>query len=413
LTESCVSLRALTPPRKCTQADIEFDSHVKATMPKKAPINASMQRLSWRRKVEDIGNRMKQKIEIMSGFKDELQQMRKMIDFFLYYDKKASGYLTFESLSTAMKQLNFLGCQRELEAFFNFYDDDCSGSVNYSDMCKELYGKSVDGRPFFEFLSIGTMEQVRTNIASVGGASGHYEFSRLLKSRAGSSSKVTRSVFMDVLAQYGAVGQIKNADLVLVCNAFDPKHENTIDVSQFLNSLIRGTMALERKLIVKQTFFRFQSAQDMGYISISELVSHFDSAYHPEVVAGIISHEEATTQFRRSFSQGGESEGYATLAEYLDYFKGVSLAITDDHAFDMFMRNSIVFDERVLSAGLDLSMSASYSSPTLRRVLVTHTDGKQEVVELLDEMGMGRFDVSTAKDRAREQGVYDIQDLKL
>jgi hypothetical protein len=190
-------------------------------------------------------------------------------------------------------------------------------------------------------------------------------------------------------------------------------HANTIDVSMFLNTLIRGTMELERKLVVKQTFFRFQSAQDMGYISISELVSHFDPTYHPEVVAGIISGEEAATQFRRSFSQGGESEGYATLAEYLDFFKGVSLAITDDHAFDMFCRNAIMFDVRVVGAGLDQSMSTSFSSPTLRRVLVTHTNGKQEVVELLDEMGMGRFDVSTAKDRAREQGVYDIQDLKL
>ena len=167
-------------------------------------------------------------------------------------------------------------------------------------------------------------------------------------------------------------------------------------------------MSYERKLIVRETFHRFKGAADMGYVSVGELVSHFQPAYHPEVIAGIISPEAASDQFRYSFSQGQESEGYATLAEYLDYFKGISLAITDDHAFDMLMRNVIMFGEPSMDSSLSLS-----SSPTLRRLLVTHSDGKQEVVDLVDEMGSGRFDISTAKDRAREQGVYDIATIQL
>ena len=150
----------------------------------------------------------------------------------------------------------------------------------------------------------------------------------------------------------------------------------------------------------------------MGYVSVGELVSHMIPSYHPEVIAGLLSEDYARDQFRLSFSQGEESEGYATFAEYLDYFKGVSLGIGDDHAFDMFMRNVILFAEDATSGAMDQSMALS-SSPTLRRLLVTHSDGKQEVVELVDEMGVGRFDVATAKDKVREQGCFDVKSIKI
>ncbi len=384
-------------------------------MPKKTPtITASAQRLVWQRKVDDIAQRMRQKIEIMSQFRDLGGQLKKMQEFFLFFDKSGSGYLNYEQVTVAMKKLNFLGCQREIEAFFNFYDDDCTGKINYVELSKEVYGMSGDGRPHFDFISTGIFEQLRSAIVDIGGASAYYNFSRLFRQAQNASGKISRPDLNAFIRNFGVnETAISGANLTLLCNAFDPGHENFIDVGHFTQSLIKGTMSFERKLIVKQTFNRFSSAQDMGYVSIGDLVDHFDPTYHPEVVAGLLTPGEARQQFKKSFSQGEESEGYVTLAEYLDYFKGISLAVSADQAFDMMMRNIIIFDVALDGSSLDRSMSMSFSSPTLRRLLVTHSNGTQEVVEVLDEFGMGRFDVHTAKDKAREQGVVDIAAIKL
>jgi len=383
-------------------------------MPKKAPITASAQRLVWQRKIDDIGDRIKQKLEVMSGFKDVGGQLKKMQDFLAFFDKSGTGYLNFERICIALKKLNFLGCSRELEAFFNYYDDDCTGTVNYAQMSKEIYGQCGDGRPLFDFTSTGIIEKVRNSVADVGGASGFFHISKRVRANS-TNGKISRMGLQDSLQEYG-VGPdaVSTAELTLLCNAFDPLHENVINSAHFLQSLIKGTMSYERKLIVRQTFMRFNGAQEMGYVSVNDLVQHFDPAYHPEVIAELLSAQDACLQFRQSFSQGEESEGYVTLAEYLDYFKGVSLAVTNDHAFDMMMRNIIMFQlDGSSGGGFDESMSTSFSSPTLRRLLVTHSNGNQEVVEVLDEMGMGRFDVSSAKDRAREMGVTDIASIRL
>lgn len=378
------------------------------------PPSASKQRLIWARKVDDITARVKQKIEVLSGFKDVGGQVRYCENFFMFFDKSNSGFLNFSQVCIALKKLNFLGCHREIEAWFNYYDDDFTGMMNYSAFANDAYGTSKDARPHFDFSGIAIIEDVREKMVDIGGASGFYELSRLLNLRkCGADGSISRMELADCLQQYGIDSNAcSDVNMSLLQKAFDPLHNNKVDVAAFLASLIKGTMSYERKLIVKETFHRFRGAQDMGYVSVGELVSHMIPSYHPEVIAGLLSEDYARDQFRLSFSQGEESEGYATFAEYLDYFKGVSLGIGDDHAFDMFMRNVILFAEDATSGAMDQSMALS-SSPTLRRLLVTHSDGKQEVVELVDEMGVGRFDVATAKDKVREQGCFDVKSIKI
>eukprot|EP01034_Spumella_vulgaris_P030506 gene30506-37735_t len=51
--------------------------------------------------------------------------------------------------------------------------------------------------------------------------------------------------------------------------------------------------------------------------------------------------------------------------------------------------------------------------PTIRRVLVTHTNGTEEVVEIRDELGGMRYDSKYLMDRLTEQGVHNISDIRL
>ena len=54
----------------------------------------------------------------------------------------------------------------------------------------------------------------------------------------------------------------------------------------------------------------------------------------------MISPEQAAQELLASFEQGGEINGIVTWAEFLDYYKGLSLAIDDDNYFELMIRNA-------------------------------------------------------------------------
>lgn len=52
-------------------------------------------------------------------------------------------------------------------------------------------------------------------------------------------------------------------------------------------------------------------------------------------------------------------------------------------------------------------------APTTRRVLVIHTDGTEETVDLVDELGTTRFDTQYLVGKLTELGIVDISDIRL
>ncbi len=50
-------------------------------------------------------------------------------------------------------------------------------------------------------------------------------------------------------------------------------------------------------------------------------------------------------------------------------------------------------------------------TPRLRQVLVEHSDGSQEVVEVKDDLGLDTSDIPAIRRRLEQQGVRDIKQI--
>lgn len=82
--------------------------------------------------------------------------------------------------------------------------------------------------------------------------------------------------------------------------------------------------------------------------------------------------------------------------------QGLSVAIDDDDYFELMMRNSW----RISGGEGDAYNTAN------RRVLVTHSDGSEEVIEIIDDLGCGNS-LEEIRQRLLEQGVQDIHHIQL
>ena len=135
-----------------------------------------------------------------------------------------------------------------------------------------------------------------------------------------------------------------------------------------------------------------------GLLEPSDIVDTFDASQHPEVLSGHWTEERVFREFLDNFDVGGEKDGVVTPQEWENYYANVSSSIDNDDYFELMIRNAWR-----LSGGTGWCANSAN-----RRVMVTHTDGRQTVEEIRDDLGV-RPDQYGA--RLREQGVYTAAKL--
>eukprot|EP00180_Rhodochaete_pulchella_P000135 Plantae.Rhodophyta-Rhodochaete_pulchella.ctg1088.p1 GENE.Plantae.Rhodophyta-Rhodochaete_pulchella.ctg1088~~Plantae.Rhodophyta-Rhodochaete_pulchella.ctg1088.p1 ORF type:complete len:133 (+),score=30.27 Plantae.Rhodophyta-Rhodochaete_pulchella.ctg1088:295-693(+) len=128
----------------------------------------------------------------------------------------------------------------------------------------------------------------------------------------------------------------------------------------------------------------------------------YDVSENPDVASGKLTVEEALAEFMSQW-EGGKADGKITKDEFLDYYKDVSASIDEDDYFELMIRNAWH-----ISGG-----EGAYENTANRRVLVVHSDGTQEVVEIKNDMGIDAEDVDLMRARLEEQGVTDIKRISL
>ena len=138
-------------------------------------------------------------------------------------------------------------------------------------------------------------------------------------------------------------------------------------------------------------------------VGIDDILQAYDFSMHPSVAGGQISPEQAAEEMLHTFQEGHESDGRVTWAEFLDYYKGLSVGIEDDAYFELMIRNSWH-----ISGGEGQAANTSN-----RRVLVIHGDGSNEVVEIQNDLGVRKKDKQKMIELLKRQGVRDIADIRL
>jgi calcyphosin len=161
-------------------------------------------------------------------------------------------------------------------------------------------------------------------------------------------------------------------------------------------------MSYERKQLVRQAFDRLDPSGS-GVITTDEILATYDTSTHPDVATGLKNASDVAEEILGQFRNGGTPGGAVTWPEFLDYYKGLSVGIDDDSYFELMIRNAWH-----LAGGDGMS-----ENTTCRRVLVVHTDGSQEVVEIKDDFGLGKFDIENIGKRLLSQGVRNISSIKI
>lgn len=161
-------------------------------------------------------------------------------------------------------------------------------------------------------------------------------------------------------------------------------------------------MSFERKQLVRQAFNVMDNSGD-GFVSTEDILRAYNFSAHPNVIGGVMSEDEAAQEMLEVFEHGGDVDGKVTWAEFLDYYKGISMSIDNDDYFELMIRNAFH-----LTGG-----EGAAENSANKRVLVVHSDHSEEVVEIKNDLGLNLRDRNDVIRRLERQGVQDIYKVKL
>lgn len=185
-------------------------------------------------------------------------------------------------------------------------------------------------------------------------------------------------------------------------------------------------MSVDRKRLVKSAFEYMDSMGD-GVISTQDIGRCYVLAKNSHILYDYVMHGYELQDFLR-YLQAYTNSHRVPWSLFLDYYRVVSMGIEEDNFFDFYLRNSWEFGggkvspTSIVSPGRSVELTAPLSKTTIstaaggcikRRILVIHSNGSQEVVQIVDELGSTRLDGQSLLDTLTNMGIRDIHDIRL
>jgi hypothetical protein len=132
-------------------------------------------------------------------------------------------------------------------------------------------------------------------------------------------------------------------------------------------------------------------------VELNDISAKYNADKHPDVLSGKRSKDDVLREFLDTFDSI-DKDGKVTPQEFIKYYGNCSSSIDDDDYFELMIRNAWH-----ISGGEGWCANSS-----CRRVLVGHTDGRQTVEEIKNDLGIGADDKAQMIERLVAQGVTDI-----
>ena len=170
--------------------------------------------------------------------------------------------------------------------------------------------------------------------------------------------------------------QLTDSELDKLFALFDRDRSGHITFDEFLQQ-VRGEMTDQRRELVGLAFDILDS-DGSGVVDANEIAAKYDTSKHPEVLSGKKTPEKVLVEFLTTFDVGGEVDGKVTREEFENYYSNISSSIDSDVYFELMMRNAWH-----ISGGEGQAANSSNL-----RVLVTMADGSQQVVEVINDLGL-------------------------
>ncbi|XP_059950325.1 calcyphosin isoform X2 [Mesoplodon densirostris] len=180
-----------------------------------------------------------------------------------------------------------------------------------------------------------TMEKLRAQCLSRGasGIQGLARFFRRMdrdRSRSLDAGELQRG-----LAELGLV--LDMAEAQGVCRRWDRDSSGTLDLEEFLRAL-RPPMSQVREAVITAAFAKLDRSGD-GVVTVDDLRGVYSGRAHPTVQSGECTEEEVLRRFLDNFDSS-EKDGQVTLAEFQDYYSGVSASVDTDEEFVAMMTSA-------------------------------------------------------------------------
>merc|ERR1719327_1013611 len=187
----------------------------------------------------------------------------------------------------------------------------------------------------------------------------------------------------------------KRAEKKGLFDFFDKHGEGTIDYDEYIRA-VRGDMNDFRVNWVEQAF-AILDTDGSGVVTTDEMMSKYDTSQSPDVKSGKCSPAQAMQTFMNTYD--ANKDGQITREEFIENYQWISASIDSDDYFELMIRNA-----------WHIAGGSGWCENTAnRRVLVEHSDGSVEVVEIKHVLGLDATDTAEVIRRLTQQGVKDIK----
>lgn len=136
------------------------------------------------------------------------------------------------------------------------------------------------------------------------------------------------------LAELGLA--LDTAEAEGVCRRWDRDGSGTLDLEEFLRAL-RPPMSQAREAVIAAAFAKLDRSGD-GVVTVEDLRGVYSGRTHPKVQSGQWTEEEVLRRFLDNFDSS--QDGQVTLAEFQDYYSGVSASMDSDEEFVAMMTSA-------------------------------------------------------------------------
>lgn len=327
--------------------------------------------------------RLKQKLEVHSGFGSESARTRKLVEFYKNFDNDSTGYLTRAEFHNAMAAMNFIGCSMEISALFDRYDAEGNGRLLYKDFCQKALGMlpDVEGNPILR----GIMDRIRQKTLEQAGVSG---IACLRASLAQLPVELNEREFRMAFRDFGVV--LDDKEVAKPMAEYDPSGSGVVNVLRVVDGLRLNLNPL-RKAIIEMAFDTVSRGK--ATVPLQDLCNVYRAEQHDAVVSG----ELTSDQVKSDLCLMGDP---VDLQTFQAYYWDISSAIEDDDYFEYFLRSIWGVERDVNTEGDGL--------PGFK-VLVTHMNGRQSEEFIAHDLNVSPYDDSGMKAALRRQGIQAAQ----
>ncbi|GMH90085.1 hypothetical protein TL16_g11660 [Triparma laevis f. inornata] len=181
---------------------------------------------------------------------------------------------------------------------------------------------------------------------------------------------------------------------------FDADQGGSIGYEEFIQG-VRDPLTPRRLALVQLAFAKIDR-DGSGEVEPAEVVGAYNADKHPDVISGKKTADEVLREFLDTFDVGGVKDGKVTRKEFENYYTNLASNIDNEDYFELMIRNAWH-----IAGGEGASASSAN-----KRVLVTLANGKQEVVEIENDLGLDLIPEEGGKRQAeimrrlRQQGIH-------